>query len=86
MNQLIGFEFTCSITSMKTFVPLNQIVRVRQHYTQYENAPLENIPDKGATIYTTNGIIDVEENYDDILEKWLKSDNKDHPGTFDLSV
>ncbi len=85
MSQLIGFEFTCSVTNMKTFIPLNHIVRVRQTCTVDANKPLENTPGPGATIYTTNGIVEVEEDYDDILEKWIASNHQDNAGIFDLS-
>ena len=84
---LIGFEFTLTYDEHKTFVPLSHIVRVEQRDTIEPVTATVN-GTAGATIFlTNNSTIDVVEDYEDVVDKWmdLYDEEEYSTGVLDLS-
>ena len=82
---LNGFEFTLTNNEHKTFVPIKQIVRVEPRDTIEPVTATVN-GTTGATIFlTNNSTIDVVEDYQDIVDKWLYDEEEYTSGVFDLS-
>lgn len=98
---LIGFEFIrVDGEEIKTFVPLDKILYVEELYERdLITGKRTGEPRPGARIHlVTKESMLVEQDYSDILDKWLKGTgdselksvfhdqyDKTHPGTFDLS-